>query len=79
MRFTFLFAMPIAFVASAAVAQISAAQLAKPPADAEQFTIMSSAGKHGSIAYWTAADGSLMGRSTAIRPRISATCVTPAS
>jgi imidazolonepropionase-like amidohydrolase len=49
-------------LAAAAGAQVPADQLAKPPADATQFTIMSTAGQHGSIAVWTAADGTLMGR-----------------
>lgn len=37
-------------------------QLAKPPANAQQFTILSTAGKHGTSARWTTADGTRMGR-----------------
>jgi imidazolonepropionase-like amidohydrolase len=37
-------------------------QLAKPPANAQHFTIMSTAGKHGTSERWTAADGAHMGR-----------------
>src|SRR5579859_3910733 len=39
-----------------------AEQLATPPANAQRFTIMSTAGKHGTSARWTAADGARMGR-----------------
>lgn len=49
-------------VAPMAVAQTPAAELAKPPPDAQVFTIMSSAGQHGQSRYWTAPDGALMGR-----------------
>lgn len=47
---------------SAAQAQVPADQLAKPPADATRFVIMSSAGQHGTISEWTAPDGTLMSR-----------------
>jgi imidazolonepropionase-like amidohydrolase len=47
---------------AAAGAQVPADQLAKPPADATQFTILSTAGRHGWISEWTAPDGRLMGR-----------------
>lgn len=43
-------------------AEVPAAQLAVAPADAKHFTIMSTAGRHGTMEEWTAADGSLMGR-----------------
>ncbi|HWI86588.1 MAG TPA: amidohydrolase, partial [Sphingomonas sp.] len=46
----------------AAMSQVPADQLAAPPAGATRFTIMSSAGKHGSISEWTAPDGTLMAR-----------------
>jgi imidazolonepropionase-like amidohydrolase len=42
--------------------QAKVADLAVPPANAEHFTIMSTAGVHGHSARWTAPDGSLMGR-----------------
>ena len=37
-------------------------QLAKPPADAQQFTILSTSATHGHSALWTAADGTLWSR-----------------
>jgi imidazolonepropionase-like amidohydrolase len=49
-------------LAAGANAQVPADQLAKPPADATQFTILSTAGRHGAISEWTAPDGTLMGR-----------------
>lgn len=52
---TFLFA-------TSAAAQTPVSELAKPPADAERFVIMSSAGQHGEVRYWTAPDGALMAR-----------------
>ncbi|MDR3447572.1 amidohydrolase family protein [Dyella sp.] len=36
--------------------------LATPPANAQRFTILSTAGKHGTSARWTTADGTHMGR-----------------
>ena len=53
----------IALAASSALAApVPADQLARPPADAIGYSILSPAGKHGSVSYWTASDGSLMGR-----------------
>jgi imidazolonepropionase-like amidohydrolase len=49
-------------LAAKSIGQVPADQLAQPPADATQFTIMSTAGQHGSISEWTAPDGTLMGR-----------------
>ena len=57
-------ALALVLGAGAAQAQVPADQLATPPADAKVFTIMSSAGKHGTIWEWTAPDGTLMGRMT---------------
>ncbi|MHA6206174.1 amidohydrolase family protein [Dyella soli] len=37
-------------------------QLAKPPANAQKFTILSTAGRHGTSARWTTPDGARMGR-----------------
>ena len=48
--------------APAAAAPAALADLAKPPADALTFTIMSTAGRHGQSAIWTTADGTRMGR-----------------
>ena len=42
--------------------QAKVSDLAVPPANAEHFTIMSTAGVHGHSTRWTAPDGSLMGR-----------------
>jgi imidazolonepropionase-like amidohydrolase len=57
-----LLAITLALCASTAWAQVPADQLAKPPADAEHFVIMSTAGKHGEASEWTASDGTRMGR-----------------
>jgi hypothetical protein len=42
--------------------QVPVDQLAKPPADAQHFTILSTAGTHGKAFIWTAPDGSQMSR-----------------
>ena len=55
-------ALALVLGAGAAMAQVPSDQLAKPPAGATQFTIMSTAGKHGTVSEWTAPDGTLMGR-----------------
>jgi imidazolonepropionase-like amidohydrolase len=57
-----LVASPIANAAAAT----PAAELATPPAAAQHFTIMSSAGKHGTSARWTSADGTRMGRESLV-------------
>ena len=44
------------------LAQVPAAELAKPPADARHFVIQSTGGKHGDSWSWVAADGTRMGR-----------------
>ncbi len=46
----------------ACAAPTPVAELARPPADAQAFTIMSTAGKHGASTRWTAPDGARMGR-----------------
>ncbi len=46
----------------AVFAQVPTPDLAKPPADARRFTILSTAGKHGDSYLWTAADGSRVSR-----------------
>lgn len=43
-------------------AQVPVDQLAKPPADAQIFSIVSTAGTHGKAAIWTAPDGRSMSR-----------------
>jgi len=50
------------FIAAPAFAEVTAADLAKPPAGAERFTIMSTAGKHGESWRWTTPDGTHWGR-----------------
>lgn len=58
-----IFATVAILIATGAQATPAAlADLAKPPADAKQFTIMSTAGRHGQSARWVTADGTLMGR-----------------
>ena len=47
---------------SPAQAQVPATQLAKPPADAQTFTILSTSGTNGKSFIWTAPDGSRMSR-----------------
>src|SRR4029077_5425722 len=43
-------------------AQVPPDQLAKPPAGAQAFTVLSTAGTHGMATIWTAGDGSNMSR-----------------
>jgi Amidohydrolase family len=57
-----LTALLLAHGGAAAAAQISAADLAKPPPGAEHFTILSTAGKHGESTRWTLSDGTRMAR-----------------
>ncbi len=52
----------ILLLSMTATAQVPIAELAAPPTDARLFTIMSSAGKHGTVATWTGPDGVLMAR-----------------
>jgi len=47
---------------SLALAQVPAADLAKPPASATHYIIQSTGGKHGDSWRWTGADGARMGR-----------------
>ena len=48
--------------AEIAAAQTSVQSLAKPPAAAVHFTVMSTGGRHGDSARWTTSDGIRMGR-----------------
>jgi len=52
----------VVLLSSAASAQTSTTDLAKPPAGARHYVIQSTAGKHGDSWIWTTADGALMGR-----------------
>ena len=58
------FLVTVCLIASvaAALAQVPAAELTKPPANARHFVIQSTGGKHGDSWSWVAADGSRMGR-----------------
>jgi hypothetical protein len=49
-------------LSTSALAQVPKEQLAKPPADARHFVILSTGGKHGDSYMWTAPDGTRMGR-----------------
>ena len=51
-------AISLVWAAVPAVAQLPKEQLLVPPADAQQFKIVSAAGEHGSAAVWRLADGS---------------------
>jgi imidazolonepropionase-like amidohydrolase len=55
-------ALTLSATLTAAMAQTPVQDLAKPPADARLFTIMSSAGKHGESRVWTSAEGVRMAR-----------------
>jgi imidazolonepropionase-like amidohydrolase len=59
-------AIGLALSAAASWAQVPVAELAKPPADARRYVIMSTAGKHGESSEWTAADGTHMGRASLV-------------
>ena len=62
--------LPTALIAVSAIAAalpaladpVPVSALAVPPASAQQFVIMSAAGKHGTSARWTTPDGTRMGR-----------------
>lgn len=50
------------FVASPIASQVTKDQLMKPPADAREFVIISSAGQHGTAWVWKLADGTIASR-----------------
>jgi imidazolonepropionase-like amidohydrolase len=52
----------VLFVTSASSAPVPLDQLAKPPANAQQYSIVSKAGTHGHSATWTLPDGTRMSR-----------------
>jgi imidazolonepropionase-like amidohydrolase len=62
MRRSLILAALLGSASMAHAAPATLADLASPPADAERFTIMSSAGVHGHSARWTTPDGVHMGR-----------------
>ncbi len=53
-------------LSTAAIAQVPKDQLAKPPAGARHFVIVSTGGKHGDSWMWTAPDGSKAGRESMV-------------
>ncbi len=57
-----LLALLASVLASVGVAQVPAADLAKPPANARHFIIQSTGGKHGDSWSWVTADGTRMAR-----------------
>ncbi len=56
------FAVALVLGGTTICAQVPAGDLAKPPADAQAFTILSTAGTHGKAELWTAPDGTRMSR-----------------
>ena len=56
----------ISSLAASARASTPVQDLAKPPADAQRFIVLSSAGKHGESSRWVTADGVRMGRESFI-------------
>jgi imidazolonepropionase-like amidohydrolase len=56
----------LALSAAASWAQTPVAELARPPADAKRYVIMSTAGKHGEAAEWTAPDGTRWARASLV-------------
>lgn len=54
------------------VAQVSVDELAKPPPDARQFSVLSTSGIHGRTSIWTTADGLIVSRdSFSLRGRVT--------
>jgi hypothetical protein len=68
MRITIVLAALLLAHAEAAIAaaQTPVADLAKPPAAALHFTVLSTAGKHGESTRWTTPDGMRMGRESIV-------------
>jgi imidazolonepropionase-like amidohydrolase len=56
----------LALSAASSWAQVPVEQLAKPPADARRYVIMSTAGKHGEASEWTAPDGTRWARASLV-------------
>jgi len=56
----------LALSAASSWAQVPADQLARPPADARRYVIMSTAGKHGEASEWTAPDGTRWARASLV-------------
>jgi imidazolonepropionase-like amidohydrolase len=62
MKMRWIVAGVLALSAVSSGAQVPAGQLARPPADARRYVIMSTAGKHGEASEWTAPDGTRWAR-----------------
>jgi hypothetical protein len=56
----------LALSAGSSWAQVPVDQLAKPPAEAKRYVIMSTAGKHGEASEWTAPDGTRWARASLV-------------
>ncbi|HYJ83204.1 MAG TPA: amidohydrolase family protein [Allosphingosinicella sp.] len=56
----------LALSAASSWAQVPKDQLARPPADARRYVIMSTAGKHGEASEWTAPDGTRWARASLV-------------
>ncbi|HET9640989.1 MAG TPA: amidohydrolase family protein [Allosphingosinicella sp.] len=61
-----ILAIGLALSAASSFAQVPKDQLARPPADAKRYVIMSTAGKHGEASEWTAPDGTRWARSSLV-------------
>jgi imidazolonepropionase-like amidohydrolase len=61
-----ILAIALALGAATSWAQTPVAELAKPPADAKRYVIMSTAGKHGEASEWTSADGTRWARASLV-------------
>src|SRR6202050_4537610 len=64
MRICFAFVCSLSL--APAMAQTPVQDLAKPPADARHFTILSTAGKHGESARWSSPTGKRVGRESSL-------------
>ena len=56
----------VLIVSSTALAQVTVDQLAKPPKQAQRFTILSASARHGADAVWTEPDGTRMIRESVL-------------
>ena len=61
-----ILAVGLALSGASSWAQVPVKQLAKPPADAKRYVIMSTAGKHGEASEWTAPDGTRGARASLV-------------
>src|SRR5688572_7201841 len=66
MKMRWIVAAGLALSAVSSWAQVPVDQLAKPPADAKRYVIMSTAGKHGEASEWTAPDGTRWARASLV-------------